>query len=187
METNPGLSFTAIDFEAANSDRASACAVGITTVRDGLVTASQSWLILPHTGLASFDPYPMRVHRITPEMVADAPSLKETAAKLHTLIGDGPVLAHNMKYDGAVLRRSFDIAGLPAPGNELRCTQTLSRTAFRLAKHKLHIVADHLGLPAFTQHDAGADALTCARIAIEIARLRGATSVTDLYRRLGIA
>jgi DNA polymerase-3 subunit epsilon len=188
METNiPGFSFTAIDFEAANSSRESACAVGVTTVRDGLVTASQSWLIKPHTGVDSFDPYAVRIHGITPAIVADAPSPREAAARLQALIGDGPVLAHNMKYDGAVLRRTFEIAGLPAPGNEFRCTETLSRTALRLAKHKLHMVADHLGLPAFTQHDAGADALTCARIAIEIARLRGATSVTDLYRRLGIA
>jgi DNA polymerase-3 subunit epsilon len=187
METIPGLDFTAIDFEAANSDRASACSVGVALVRDGSVTDTRSWLIRPHTGLESFDPYSIRIHGITPEVVADAASLEESMADLASLIGDGPVLAHNMSYDGAVLRRSFEIGGLPQPRNEFRCTETLSRTALRLGKHKLHIVAEHLELPAFQAHDAGADALTCARIAIEIGRRRNATSVKHLYRGLGIA
>lgn len=186
METIPGLNFTAIDFEAANSDRASACAVGITTVRDGIIAGTESWLIHPHTGLESFDKYAMRVHGITPEMTAGASSLEESMFKLAALIGDGPVLAHNIGYEADVLRRSYEIAGMNPPTNELRCTETLSRTALRLGKHKLHLVAEHLGLPEFALHDAGADSLTCALIAIEIGRRRAATSIRDLYRGLGI-
>ena len=187
METILGLNFAAIDFEAANSDRGSACAAGITTVRDGIITGTESWLITPHTGQDSFDPYAMRVHGITPEMTVGAVSLEESMVTLAAMIGEGPVLAHNIKYDAAVLRRSCSIACLPEPRNEFRCTETLSRTALQLEKHKLHLVAEHLGLPEFVAHDAGADALACARIAIEIARRHGATTITGLYRKLGIA
>jgi DNA polymerase-3 subunit epsilon len=186
MDT-PGLTFTAIDFEAANSDRASACAVGVSTVRGGKIIRTRSWLIRPYTGLDSFDPFALRIHGITPEMVADAPGLEESAERLRDLIGDGPLLAHNMGYDGDVLRRSYEIAGFPPPTNELRCTQTLARTALRLGKLKLHAVAEHLGLPAFQEHDAGEDSLTCARIALAIAQQQGADSITGLYRGLGIA
>jgi len=186
METIQGLDFTAIDFEAANSDRTSACAVGITTVRDVLVVGTESWLIRPHTGLESFDKYATRVHGITAQMVVNSASLEESMFKLEALIGDGPVLAHNIGYDADVLRRSFEIAGMPSPANEFRCTQTLSRVALRLEKTKLHLVAQHLGLPEFDHHDAGADARTCARIAIEIGRRRGATSIKSLYAGLGI-
>lgn len=187
MEALPGLDFTAIDFEAANSDRASACAVGVTAVRDGRIAFTESWLIRPHTGQESFDKYAMRVHNITPEMTDSAASLEESMFKLAALIGDGPVLAHNMSYDSAVLRQSFGIAGLSEPSNEFRCTQTLSRVALGLTKTKLHLVAAELGLPDFQAHDAGADSLTCARIAIEIGRRQKATSITGLYRSLGIA
>lgn len=187
MDIIPGLNFTAIDFEAANSDRASACAVGATTVHDGITTGTRSWLIRPHTGINSFDPFAAMLHGIDAAAVADAPSLEESMALLRDLIGDGPVLAHNMSYDGDVLRRSYEIAGFPAPANELRCTQTLSRTALKLSKTRLYLVAEHLGLPTFQQHDAGADALTCARVALAIAKREGATTITELYRGLGIA
>lgn len=187
METIPGLDFTAIDFEAANSDRASACAVGITSVRDGLLSGTRSWLIRPHTGLDSFDKYAMKLHGITPEMVAEASPLKDSIKEIARLIGDGPVLAHNIGYDADVLRRSYEIAGLNPPTNELRCTQTLARVALQLEKTKLHMVAEHLGLPEFDNHDAGADSLACARIALRLAEIRGATTVTGLYRGLGIA
>lgn len=182
----PGLTFTAIDFEAANSDRASAIAVGATTVLNGVITGTESWLIRPYTGLA-FDPYAAKVHGITPEMVADAPGLVESMERLREILGEGPVLAHNMSYDGDVLRCSYEIAGFPPPANELRCTQTLARTALKLSKTKLHLVAEHMGLPAFDHHDAGADSLTCARVALAIATRRGATTITGLYRGLGIA
>lgn len=186
MDNIPGLHFTAIDFEAANSDRASACAVGATTVRDGIITGTHSWLIKPHTGLDSFDPYAAKFHGIDAAAVADAPGLEESMARLQDLLGNHPVLAHNMSYDGDVLRRSYDIAGFKPPANERRCTQTLARTALRLTKTKLHLVAEHLDLPDFKQHDAGADALTCARIALAIARAHGATTITRLYSGLGI-
>jgi DNA polymerase-3 subunit epsilon len=186
MEKTSTLDFTAIDFEAANSDRASACAIGITTVRSGLIIDTRSWLIRPSTGQNSFDKYAIRIHGITPEMTADARSLEDSMQELAGLIGDGPVLAHNIGYDADVLRLSFELSGLPEPRNEFRCTATLARTALEITKHKLHMVADHLGLPEFNAHDAGADALTCARIAIEIANRRGATTIRGLYSGLGI-
>lgn len=186
METTSALDFTAIDFEAANSDRSSACAIGITTVRGGAIIETRSWLIRPHTGLDSFDFYATRVHGIDASMVINARSLTDSMHELADLIGAGPVLAHNIGYDADVLRRSFAIAGLPEPRNEFRCTETLSRTALQLGKHKLHIIAEHLGLPEFDAHDAGADALTCARIALEIANRHGATTIRGLYAGLGI-
>lgn len=181
------LNFTAIDFEAANSNRASACAVGITTVRAGEIIDTESWLIRPHTGLDTFDLYATKVHGIDASMVEDAPSLEESMHRIAGLIGDGPVLAHNIGYDAAVLRRSLAIAGLPQPRNEFRCTQTLSRVALQLTKTRLQTVAELLGLPEFDAHDAGADALTCARIALAIAEREEAKTITGLYRGLGIA
>lgn len=187
METTLGLDFTAIDFEAANSDRASACAVGLAVVRDGIITHTRSWLISPHTGLHSFDPYASRIHGIDASAVAGAPSLEDSMHTLAGIIGGGPVLAHNIGYDAGVLRKSFEIAGLPHPRNDFRCTEKLARAAFRLPKNKLIHVAEHLGLPGFAAHNAGDDALTCARIALAIADQRNAGTIRELYEGFGIA
>lgn len=186
MERTQGLTFTAIDFEAANADRASACSVGLAIVEDGAVTGTRSWLIRPHTGLDSFDRYATRVHGIDAARVINARSLTDSMHEVADLIGNGPVLAHNIGYDAAVLRTSFEIAGLPRPANEFRCTETLARAALRLPRNKLADVAAHLGLPDFEAHDAGADALTCARIALAIAAARKATTIAKLYRGLGV-
>ncbi|ACL42405.1 Exonuclease RNase T and DNA polymerase III (plasmid) [Pseudarthrobacter chlorophenolicus A6] len=186
METTPGLNFTAIDFEAANSDRASACSVGVTTVRDGLITGTTSWLIRPFTGLDSFDAYASRIHGIDASMVIDAQPLKDAMLRLSGIIGDGPVLAHNITYDATVLRHSFELTGLGQPRNEFRCTQTLSRAALQLEKTRLHVVTAYLGLPEFDNHDAAADSLACARIALHIAARRRASTITELYQSRGI-
>ncbi len=39
------MTFTVIDFETANSKRASACALGIVKVEGGVITEKASWLI----------------------------------------------------------------------------------------------------------------------------------------------
>lgn len=187
METIPGLNFTAIDFEAANSDRLSVISAGYATVRDGIVTATGTWLIRPETGLDNFDPYSMRIHGITPEMAAEGISLAESMERLFKIIGGDPVLAHNMGYERAVIARACQALKLPAPMNELRCSETLARTALRLTRTRLHLVAEALGLPEFEKHDSGADALACAQVVLALARREGATTIRGLYRGLGIA
>ena len=129
MKTTPRLDFTAIDFEAANSNRASACAVGLAVVRGGVITHTRSWLISPHTGVDSFDPYAVRIHGIDGAAVAGAPSLEDSMHTLAGILGDDPILAHSIGYDAGVLRLSFEIAGLPHPTNEFRCTEKLARAA----------------------------------------------------------
>jgi DNA polymerase-3 subunit epsilon len=68
------LDFTAIDFETANGDSASACAVGLVKVRNGKIVDSYSSLINPPTGWWDFHPGNIRVHGIYPKDVETAPT-----------------------------------------------------------------------------------------------------------------
>lgn len=188
METIPGLNFTAIDFEAANSDRLSVISAGYASVRDGVVTATGTWLIYPETGLGSFDAYAMKIHGITPAMAAAGDSLEDSMERIFKLIGGDPVIAHNMKYEKAVLARACQALKLPMPANEMRCSETLARTAMpELPRTRLSAVAEALELPEFIKHDSGADALACAQVVLGIAAREEATSIRGLYRGLGIA
>lgn len=185
MEKIPGLNFTAIDFEAANTDRLSVISAGYASVRDGIVTGSGTWLIKPETGLESFDPYAMRIHGITPQIAATGISLAESLERLFRIIGGDPVLAHNMKYEKSVINRACQALGLPVPMNEMRCSETLARTALRLPRTRLSLVAEALGIEEFQKHDAGADALACARIVIALAARQQAGNIRALYRSYG--
>lgn len=49
------LDFTAIDFETANSKRASVCAVGATRVRDGRIVERFNQLVHPPLGYDEFN------------------------------------------------------------------------------------------------------------------------------------
>lgn len=169
----------------ALSDRASACAAGITTVRDGIIAGTGSWLIQPPPGQDSFDRHTTRIHGITPEMTGDGPSLEASMFKLAALIGDGPVLAHNIGYDADVLRISFEIAGLPQPGNEFR--SMTSRTERRKSAHdellgQLDILAREAEKirAAVYDNDASALADQCQYLEDKFR-----TSSLDLCRRSG--
>lgn len=67
------LDFTTIDFETANSHRGSPCSVGLVRVRNGQIVESQHWLIRPPEGADWFDGWNIAIHKITAEMVANAP------------------------------------------------------------------------------------------------------------------
>jgi DNA polymerase-3 subunit epsilon len=73
------LNFVAIDFETANFDRASVCAVGLTQVVDGRITATESWFVNPPTGPNFTNTY---LHGIGPEQVVVAPSWQETVQRI---------------------------------------------------------------------------------------------------------
>ena len=67
------LDFTAIDFETANSKRASVCAVGATRVRDGRIVERFDQLVHPPLGYDEFNEWNIRVHHIHPEDVRNRP------------------------------------------------------------------------------------------------------------------
>jgi DNA polymerase III epsilon subunit-like protein len=61
------MKFVALDFETANEQRNSACAIGIAIVESEHVVDSRYQLICPHE--FRFSPWNIRIHGITPEHV----------------------------------------------------------------------------------------------------------------------
>jgi len=80
------LDFTAIDFETANSSSASACAVGLTRVRNGRVVATAGWLIQPPPGHDRFFELNVNIHGITAD---DVVVVTSAAGGLGTLLLQG--------------------------------------------------------------------------------------------------
>lgn len=171
-----GLDFVAVDFETANANRASMCAVGAVRVRNGVVVDGFSSLIRPSEG-EHFASGNVRVHGITAEDVESAPSWDEVNERFISFVGDDLVVGHNVQFDMSVLMNTCGDYDIEFPVLNALCTLRLARSLLQLPSYSLPWVADHLGIGSFEHHDALSDARSAALILIALAAQIGADTV----------
>ncbi|MBD8487009.1 hypothetical protein IFT79_15445 [Frigoribacterium sp. CFBP 8759] len=171
------LNFVAIDFETANFDRASVCAVGLTKVVDGVVADTDSWFVDPPTGLDFTNTY---LHGIGPSHVDGAPSWEETLARIGRMTADVPLVAYS-PFDKGVYNAANNLTGVVPGGFQFLDALAIVRRHCQLPSHRLPLVVEHFGLPDFNHHEAGADSLACALITLRVAEERGASSIEELW------
>ena len=178
-----GISFTAIDFETANSNRGSVCSVGLAKVQGGRTVDAVSWLIRPPAGIHHFDANNVRIHGIREVDVADALDWQSSVARISAFMGDDHLVAYNATFDASVMRKASEHLGLPLPGRHFYCALKLAQQHLDLPRHKLPDVASALSLPAFTHHDAAADAHACAEVVLAIAARQGLATTREIWGR----
>ena len=179
--------FAAIDFETANSNRASVCAVGIVVMRGGKVASRRSWLVRPPESSANFEWRNVSIHGISASTVRNQPRLKDVWASILLEIGDLDVVAHNASFDMSVFRAATHEIGAKLPNYNYFCTLALSRRLLALPSYRLPDVAKALWLPMGKHHDAAADAEAAARIAQALMLRRAAPDLRALYNVAGIS
>lgn len=163
------LSFTAIDFETANPQRGSVCAVGAVKVREGRIVEEYTTIVRPPPGLDNFTVIQQSIHGIGPNDVRNAPQWPIVYPVLVDLIRDDVIVAHNAEFDISVLREACLAHGLmPSPFHTC-CTRDLAKSCLSLPSYKLPKVARHLGVSPFRHHDSLADAKATAEVMLAIA------------------
>lgn len=171
------MNFTAIDFETANSSRASACSVGVCIVQNGQIVQCHQRLIRPDP--LYFSPFNIAIHGITETDVADAPAFADLWPELLAGIS-GPLVAHNASFDISVIRGSLAAAGIEYPDLHYFCTRVMAKLAWPgMPTYGLDHLAQHLG-HSFQHHNAAEDAKACAVLALEACRIRGVTDLREL-------
>jgi DNA polymerase III subunit epsilon len=165
------LSFTAIDFETANPQRGSVCAVGAVKVRGGRIVEEYTTIVRPPPGLDDFSVIQQSIHGIGPNDVRNAPRWTTVYPILVDLICDDVMVAHNVEFDLSVLREACRAHRLTPPTYHTCCTRDLAKNCLSLASYKLPIVARHLGIAPFRHHDSLADARATAEVMLAIAEL----------------
>lgn len=180
------LDFTAIDFETANSSRASVCAVGLVRVRDGRVVDEAGGLVRPPDGHDDFHWANTGVHGITADMVAGAPPWHRVGPWLRDYVGDDLLVAHNAPFDMSVLRCACAAESLPAPDVDYLCTLALARRIRNLPSRRLPDVAAEFGVRLARHHEAGADARCAAEIAVAMARRHGHDKLEQLAQSFDV-
>jgi DNA polymerase III subunit epsilon len=173
------VDFTAIDFETANSSSASACSVGLVKVRDGRVVDRVHWYIRPPFPHDEFSEWNIRIHGITPQMVADARGWAEHLPALRVFAGDDVLVAHNAGFDMGVIAKTSAAVGLDVPDFRSLCSLQVARKTYHLDSYRLPVAAMAAGFEDFSHHDALADAEACAAIVVHAAKRH---DVDDLER-----
>jgi DNA polymerase-3 subunit epsilon len=175
----------AIDFETANETRASACAVGLAWIEDGVVTRRAYSLIRPPE--MRFSPGNIRVHGIYPRDVLDAPDFLTALAPFAEDLGSMVLLAHNAAFDMGVIAATCLAYGRPVPRLRYLCTRSIAQRAWPgQPSFGLAAMAARIGV-TFQHHHAEEDAAACAEVALAAARDHDTTRIAVLAERLALA
>jgi len=165
--------FLVVDLETTGmkSDQANIIEVGAVEVDGFQLGRELSSLVNP--GM----PVPYFIQRLTGihnHMLRAAPSLEEVLPSLEGMLRGRVLVAHNLRFDRAFLKRAWrDIWDMTLEGPAM-CTLQLSRNVYpELASHKLDSLAAHLDLRPEkngknSRHRALGDAKLTARALIKI-------------------
>ena len=160
------LNFTAIDFETA--DGFIPCELGVCVVRNGIITETRSWLIKPIC-------YPYMnyrnesIHGISTYDLANVPYFDVTWQEIKPYLENCLLIAHNAKFDIAVLLEVLNHYRIIPPTADYLCSVRMARRIWpEMSSHRLHVLCQRFGI-IFHHHRAGDDAEACARVVLQIA------------------
>jgi DNA polymerase-3 subunit epsilon len=155
--------FIAIDFETANPQRVSACALGYTKVQNCKIIESNGYLIKPVGGHA---PFQSKIHGIKEEHTFDKPDFGELFQEIQDIF-KYPLVAHSL-FDKQVLNALSDHFDLGLSFKYTDSSAVAKEKLPNLKNCKLKTLVKHFGLPAFKHHDATEDSMACARIFLKL-------------------
>lgn len=178
------FTFTAIDFERANSDMASVCSIGVCTVERGSVKKNYEIIIKPPEFAGEFTQQTTEIHGLTYNDVKHAPEFRLVWQKIKDDLIGLPIAAHSFTDDAKSLEALINAYKIDynfySTGHI--CTLELARRAGIHGddnKCRLGALCEHYGIP-LNAHHAGEDARGCALILLAMARELNISSLREL-------
>ena len=150
-----------IDFETANTQATSACAIGMVVIENQKIIHTESLKIRPPTDRFMFS----YIHGITWNEVKNEPTfdeqwdlkLKQWFDRADTLV------AHNIGFDSRVLKATADHYQIAVPELKKTCTVQIARNDLSIKPANLANVCQVLGIK-LNHHEAMSDAMASAYI-----------------------
>ena len=177
------MKITAIDFETANRNPASVCAVGLSTLEDGSIEEGLETLILPEKNVGYFERMNIRVHGIQPKDVKNAPTFPRVYKEMKPYFEDAIIVAHNARFDMTCLKEACLNTGIPVPVLDYFDTVELARNVFpNLESHRLNDICDYMNID-LEHHRAGSDAYGCLMIVSNIMNLANIYDIHELLKQ----
>lgn len=158
------MDFVAIDFETATPQRDSACAVGIVSVKNGIVEKEYYKLIQPPNNEYNF--YNTRVHGITANDTLSAPTFEMLYPEIKDILKGRIIVAHNESFDRNILYYTMESYGLRYDelqiGTRWECTVKIFR---KKGEYPVNLAACCQRYNIRLQHhNALSDAQACAKL-----------------------
>lgn len=176
----------AIDFELANRNYLSACALGVVVYQDGEIIFEKGYLIKPIEGFDYFLKDFIDIHHIQPSDVSNALTFDQVFERIKDYFNDAIIIAHNADFDVEILRQLMVHYNLLLPPVQYACTVRLSRKLFPyLINHKLNTVAEALNIP-LNHHQAHSDAKACMHILLYGLAIGEVESIEDLCLKTNV-
>ena len=154
--------YAALDFETLEQWRASVISVGCIIFEDGKIVDEYYSLICPPTKMEN--KYCVNIHGLHYKDVKDYPTFPEIWEKVDKMIGDSPIVAHNVGFEKSCINACSDEFGTKSD-YEYIDTLSLSRKYLKhLENHRLDTVCRDLKIRLKHHHNAFDDAKACGEI-----------------------
>ena len=152
--------------------------IGAVKVENGKIIERFSTFVNPKKRLSEEI---IKLTNITDDMLKDAPTIDKVLPQFLKFCGNGVLVAHNAGFDVGFIRNNAEALHMSSVDNTVLDTVELSRTLLpELKKHKLDIVAEHLGVSLEGHHRAVNDAEATAEIFIKLVAMLEQKGITNI-------
>lgn len=152
--------------------------IGAVKVENGKIIDRFSTFVNPKRRLSEEI---VKLTNITDDMLKDAPTIDKVLPEFLKFCGNSVLVAHNASFDVGFIRNNAEALHMPSVDNTVLDTVELSRTLLpELKKHKLDIVAEHLGISLEGHHRAVNDAEATAEIFIKLIAMLEQKGITNV-------
>lgn len=158
--------------------------IGAVKWKNGEILGSFQSLVKPSVPMGE---EVIKIHGITNEMVADAPSITEVLPRFMEFLGDAVLVAHHAPFDLGFLVYELERHGMKIPVTPALCSSLLARRLIpESPNHRLQTLVGVLNLGANTAHRALDDAQSCQRLAeICFQRMGADATLAEIVNRMG--
>lgn len=188
MHDTPWAEMTFVGFDTETTGKyplsAEICEIAGVKWRGGRVIDTFSTLVKPSRPMGE---EVIRIHGITNEMVANAPSIGSKIEEFHRFLNGAIPIAHHAPFDLGFIAVEFERRGLPLPAESVVCSSLLSRKLIpESGNHRLQTLIGHLHLQQGTAHRAHDDAQACLEVALKcMERLPPGATLANVFEAQG--
>lgn len=158
--------FISIDFETANKNRISACAIGLVFIKDFKIVYSKKYFIKPPDG-EKFTSFHSNIHNIYEDDVEYSSNFKELwEDEFFKYFNDNLIVFHNASMELSVLKNLFEHFSIS--NFDINYIDTMQLAEKTGNPKKLTQLAEKFGIEIENHHDPVVDAKVCAMIYNEL-------------------